>query len=145
MSYTLIMTRTNEEGSLLMKKVYACCIPPHIIKQMLFIEKTEWRNYYDLPYRGLSGFILHHLSEYPKLSSYITTQTPAFDFTYEFLTDSSKHLSTSYTYSTRPISEEEYRSYAHQQYYFERWILLEPPHLQYLVVFECEYIPCPSI
>ena len=141
MSNLVVMTRINKTQTLLMHKEYICPLPLNIIQEIAFIEKNEWQKFYFAPYYGLSKFIASHLDTYHNLEPYISLETKAFDFTYQYVCDCSTPLYSAYTFNDTNLSESKNHTLHYQQYYLEQWAILNFRTSEVFVFFEYEHLP----
>ncbi|ADZ84700.1 hypothetical protein [Cellulosilyticum lentocellum] len=141
MSNLIVMTRTSKSQTLLMHKEYICPLPLNIIEEIALIEKSEWHQFCFAPYYGLGKFIASHLDIYHNLKPYISFETKAFDFTYQYVSDCSTPLYSVYTFNDTNLSESEYHTLCYQQYYLEQWTMFNLRTEEVFVFFEYEHFP----
>ena len=141
MSYKVIMSQSDESGTLKLQKEYITEIPLKVIMQLAHIEKRDWPLFRDSPYHMFGRFIYHHLSHYPELIPYITKHNCNFEFIYEYITDQTTSVYTKYYHNGLEISHEEYLLHTHNTYYFERWSMSALHSHVAFIFFECEYTP----
>lgn len=141
MSNLVIMTRTNQFGTLNVHKKYICPIPLTIIREISLIEKMEWKKFCFPPYYGLGKFIALHLNHYPNLKPYISLNTKAFDFTYQYICDCSIPAESICTSNNIEIDPTEYQDFCLNDYYFEQWSVFDPHTNETLIFFEYENLP----
>lgn len=141
MSNLVTMTRIDKSQTLLMCKKYFCPIPLNIILEIVSIEKNEWQKFCFAPYYGLGKFIVSHLDSYHSLQPYISIETKAFDFTYQYVCDCSTPIYSTYTLNDMNLSESESISFYYHQYYLEQWTIRSLETSDAFVFFEYEHLP----
>jgi hypothetical protein len=135
------MFRTDAEDIYTMSKEYITQVPMELAVQLTLIEKRDWPLFRDSSYNMFGEFIYRNLYRYPQLKDHISKTNYKFEFIYEYLTDNSMLLHTTYYSGNQHISEAEYLLHTYRKYYFERWIIVDCDLDKTLIFFECEYVP----
>lgn len=144
MSYKVIMFRSDATATYTIHKEYITQVPIEIIAQLALIEKRDWPLFRVSPYNMFGEFIYRNLSHYPELIGYISKSNFKFEFIYEYLTDHSELIHTTYYCDDIPITEYDYLLYTYRKYYFERWSMIDSECNKTLIFFKCEYMPVQS-
>ena len=140
MSYKVIMFRSDNDNEYMFYNEYVTQIPMNVISQLALIEKRDWILFRDSPYHMFGEFIYRNLAHYPKLAAYINKNNYKFEFIYEYVSDHSELLHTTYYRHETPIDKDTYLVSTDHKDYLERWIMIDPGSCKALLFFECNFV-----
>ena len=144
MAFRVTMYRTDEHNRNTLYKEYLTKIPIEVIIQLTLIEKRDWLLFRDSGYNMFGEFIYRNLSRYPSLKGHIQRNNYRFEFIYEYITDHSQVLNTTYYHNDSKISKEQYLLFTSHKYYSEHWTIIDPVSPKAFIFFQCEYSGKPA-